>query len=89
MFEAKRASVRSSLQSEIDCIQELQRVIHTEEVESGSFPWQATQAGLARIYTEIHRSTEALAIYEILEEKPYQFPESTKPASQTQQKKGR
>jgi len=87
MFEAKRASVRSSLQIEIDCIQELQRVIHTEDFESGSFPWQATQAGLARIYTEIHRSTEALGIYEILQKKPYQFPEPAHPDSQTKQTK--
>ena len=83
----KRASVQGSLQSETDCILELQRIIVRKGTESDSFLWQAIQAGLARLYTDINRSTEAVGIYEILQKKPYQFPEPSYNDSQTNHKK--
>ena len=83
----KRASVQGSLQSETDCILELQRITVRKDSESDSFLWQATQAGLARLYTDIKRSTEAVEIYEILQKKPYQFPEPSYHDSQTDHKK--
>ena len=79
---AKQASVQRSLQTERACIRELQRMIDKEVFEHGSFAWQATQAGLARVSAEIDLSSEAAEIYKILQEEPYHFPEPDYLASQ-------